>query len=64
MAPGATGASSRDSSCSVGEKAGYVRRARDPHDRRKVMVQLLPNEQMDALLAAAFGPFADDMTKI
>jgi hypothetical protein len=28
------------------------------------MVQLLPNEQMDALLAAAFGPFADDMTKI
>jgi hypothetical protein len=32
--------------------------------RRKVVVQLLPNEQMDALLAAALGPFADDMTKI
>jgi DNA-binding MarR family transcriptional regulator len=46
------------------EKAGYVQRTRDPQDRRKVVVQLLPNEQMDALLAAAFGPFADDMGKI
>ncbi|WP_055494906.1 MarR family winged helix-turn-helix transcriptional regulator [Streptomyces sp. TP-A0356] len=46
------------------EKAGYVRRARDPHDRRKVVVQLLPNERMDALLAAALGPFTDDMTKL
>src|SRR3954469_12376578 len=46
------------------EKAGYVRRTRDEHDRRKVVVQLLPNEQMDALLAAALGPFADDMTRV
>jgi DNA-binding MarR family transcriptional regulator len=46
------------------EKAGYVRRERDPRDRRKVVVQLLPNEHMDALLAAAFGPFGDDMGKI
>ena len=46
------------------EKAGYVRRARDPHDRRKVVVQLLPNGQMDALLATAFDPFTDDMTKM
>jgi DNA-binding MarR family transcriptional regulator len=46
------------------EKAGYVRRERDRHDRRKVVVQLLPNEEMDALLAAAFGPFGDDMAKI
>ncbi|MEU6094962.1 MarR family transcriptional regulator [Streptomyces sp. NPDC047079] len=46
------------------EKAGYVQRARDPHDRRKVVVQLLPNERMDALLAAALGPFTDDMTKM
>ena len=44
--------------------AGYVQRARDPHDRRKVVVQLLPNEQMDALLATAFDPFTDDMTKM
>jgi DNA-binding MarR family transcriptional regulator len=46
------------------EKAGYVRRERDPRDRRKVLVRLLPNEHMDALLAAAFGPFGDDMAKI
>jgi DNA-binding MarR family transcriptional regulator len=46
------------------ETAGYVQRARDPHDRRKVVVQLLPNEQMDALMAAAFGIFVEDMTKI
>jgi DNA-binding MarR family transcriptional regulator len=46
------------------EKAGYVRRTRDPDDRRKVVVELLPNEKMDARLAAALGPFADDLTKI
>lgn len=46
------------------EKAGYVRRERDPRDRRKVLVELVPNQQMDALLAAAFGPFSADMTEI
>jgi DNA-binding MarR family transcriptional regulator len=46
------------------EKAGYVRRARDSRDRRKVVVELLPNEQMDALLGTAFGPLTDDMTKL
>ena len=46
------------------EKAGYVRRERDPRDRRKVVVHLLPNQQLDALLARAFGPFGDDMAKI
>src|ERR1700722_13349850 len=39
------------------EKAGYVRREHDPRDRRKVLVELVPNEHMDALLTAAFGPF-------
>jgi hypothetical protein len=33
------------------------------HARRTVVVQLLPNEQMDELMAAAFGPFSEDMTK-
>jgi DNA-binding MarR family transcriptional regulator len=46
------------------EKAGYVRRERDPSDRRKVVVHLLPSEHLDAQLAAAFGPFGEDMTKI
>jgi len=43
------------------EKAGYVKRERDPKDRRKVVVELLPNQEMDALLGAAFAPFAADM---
>ncbi|HEY4020060.1 MAG TPA: MarR family transcriptional regulator [Pseudonocardiaceae bacterium] len=46
------------------ERAGYIRRARDPQDRRKVVVELLPNPRMDALMAAAFGPFVEDMTAL
>lgn len=46
------------------ERAGYIRRARDPQDRRKVVVELLPNARMDALMAAAFGPFVEDMTAL
>ncbi|HEX4225756.1 MAG TPA: MarR family winged helix-turn-helix transcriptional regulator [Pseudonocardiaceae bacterium] len=46
------------------ERAGYIRRARDPRDRRKVVVELLPNQRMDALMAAAFGPFIADMTTL
>lgn len=45
-------------------KAGYVRRTADPHDRRKVVVRLVPNERMDALMAAAFGPYVEDMGAI
>ncbi|HEY2059465.1 MAG TPA: MarR family transcriptional regulator [Amycolatopsis sp.] len=45
-------------------KAGYVRRAPDPHDRRKVVVHLLPNERMNALMATAFGPFIEDLGTI
>jgi DNA-binding MarR family transcriptional regulator len=29
------------------EKAGYVQRARDPHDRRRVVVQPIPQEGFD-----------------
>lgn len=46
------------------EKAGYARRTRDPADRRKVVVELVPNERRDALMAAAFGPFGEDMAKV
>lgn len=45
-------------------KAGYVERTTDPHDRRKVVVRLLPNERMDALMATAFGPYVEDMASI
>jgi DNA-binding MarR family transcriptional regulator len=44
--------------------AGYVERAPDPGDRRKVLVRPLPNERMDALMATAFIPFGEDMAKI
>lgn len=46
------------------EKAGYARRTRDPHDRRKVRVELVPNSEVDALLAAVFVPFGQDMTEL
>src|SRR3984957_19264913 len=46
------------------EKGGYVRRERDPDGRRKGVLPLLPNEEMDALLGAAFGPFGEDMAKM
>ncbi|MFI5779373.1 MarR family winged helix-turn-helix transcriptional regulator [Nocardia sp. NPDC051570] len=43
------------------EKAGYARRVRDPRDRRKVLVELVPNDEVDALLGAVFIPFGEDM---
>lgn len=46
------------------EKAGYARRVRDPHDRRKVLVELVPSQQADMLLGAAFTPFAQDMAEL
>ncbi|MET9492932.1 MarR family transcriptional regulator [Nocardia sp. NPDC006630] len=46
------------------EKAGYARRTRDPHDRRKVLVELIPNARADAVLASVFIPFGADMTEL
>ncbi|WP_433656632.1 MarR family winged helix-turn-helix transcriptional regulator [Nocardia sp. CA-128927] len=46
------------------EKAGYAKRTRDPHDRRKVLVELIPNERVDALLAAVFVPFGTEMAEL
>jgi DNA-binding MarR family transcriptional regulator len=42
-------------------KAGYARRVRDPNDRRKVIIELIPNERVEELLAAIFVPFGEDM---
>ncbi|WP_405165803.1 MarR family transcriptional regulator [Nocardia sp. NBC_01499] len=46
------------------EKAGYAKRTRDQQDRRKVLVELVPNEQADALMGAAFIPFGAEMTEL
>lgn len=46
------------------EKAGYAKRTRDPQDRRKVLVELVPNEQVDALTAAVFIPFGAEITEL
>jgi len=39
-------------------KHGFVRRAADPHDRRRVMVELVENATHTAEIAAIFGPLA------
>ncbi|PXX63862.1 DNA-binding MarR family transcriptional regulator [Nocardia tenerifensis] len=46
------------------EKAGYAKRTRDPKDRRRVVVELIPNDRVDALLAAVFVPFGSDMAEL
>ncbi|RDI69238.1 MarR family winged helix-turn-helix transcriptional regulator [Nocardia pseudobrasiliensis] len=46
------------------EKSGYARRVRDPHDRRKVLVELVPNAESRALLGAVFAPFGEDMSEL
>jgi DNA-binding MarR family transcriptional regulator len=38
------------------ERAGYVRRVRDEHDRRKVMVEI--TDRLNALTAQLYGPLA------
>ncbi|MEV6554943.1 MarR family transcriptional regulator [Nocardia sp. NPDC051756] len=46
------------------EKAGYAKRTRDPLDRRKVRVELVPNERVDELLAEVFVPFGTEMAEL
>ena len=43
------------------EQRGWVRRARDPSDRRKVIVELAPQPALDADAADVFGPLAIEM---
>ena len=40
------------------EKRGFVRRAADPHDRRRVIVEPIPDATQTAELGAIFGPLA------
>lgn len=45
-------------------KAGYAERARDPTDRRRVLVVRRANSQLDELIPAIFGPLGKDMTAV
>ena len=44
------------------ERAGFVRRTPDPHDRRKVFVEVLPDRM--ATLDALFVPVNEAMTAL
>jgi DNA-binding MarR family transcriptional regulator len=46
------------------EKAGYVQRAADPSDRRRVTISMRPNTRRDEVMAAVFGPLRQDMAEI
>lgn len=37
------------------EKAGFVQRAKDPHDRRKVVIERVHNPELDMQLGEAFS---------
>lgn len=45
-------------------KAGYVDRASDPADRRRVLVSLRPNTRLDEVLPKVFGPLGADMAEV
>jgi len=45
------------------EKAGYVRRTRDPRDRRQVHIEIVDGEPFRRL-AQHFQPFADTLTNL
>jgi DNA-binding MarR family transcriptional regulator len=44
--------------------AGYVDRAVDPHDRRKILVSLRPGTRLNEVLPKVFGPLGVDMAAI
>jgi DNA-binding MarR family transcriptional regulator len=46
------------------EEAGYVRRANDPKDRRRTIVEPLRNKKLERKLEAIFTPFHQKMLKL
>ncbi len=45
-------------------KAGYVERASDPHDRRRVLVSLRSGTRLDEVLPQVFAPLGADMAAV
>ena len=46
------------------EKAGYVRRANDPKDRRRTIVEPIKNKKWERKIEAIFIPFYERMHKL
>lgn len=46
------------------EKAGYVRRANDPKDRRRTIVEPTRNKKLERSLETIFAPLSDRMHKL
>jgi DNA-binding MarR family transcriptional regulator len=46
------------------EKAGYVRRANDPRDRRRTIVEPIRNNKLERKLEMIFTPFHERMHKL
>ena len=46
------------------EKAGYVRRADDPNDRRRTIVEPVKNSKLEKKLESIFTPFHEKMNKL
>jgi DNA-binding MarR family transcriptional regulator len=46
------------------EKAGYVRRANDPKDRRRTIVEPVKNRKLERKIEVIFTPFHEKMHKL
>lgn len=46
------------------EQAGYVRRANDPNDRRRTIVELVQNKKLERKIEEIFTPFHEKMRKL
>jgi DNA-binding MarR family transcriptional regulator len=46
------------------EESGYVRRADDPKDRRRIIVEPTRNKKLERKLEAIFAPLAERMHKL
>lgn len=46
------------------EESGYVRRANDPKDRRRTIVEAIPNKKLERKLDLVFTPFHERMQKL
>ena len=46
------------------EAAGYVQRAKDPTDRRKIVIEIVQNKKLERKLMSIFGPLEQKMNQL